>query len=350
VQISRDGTLLGVLSGGVSKFDDHQLWPSTTYDYTVTWLAANGNVLATEYTDVTTPPQTSPVVPFFPDSPYFSQPISGGATVLSNSTAMVASSITPYAQTSDLTDSDAWGIPVYYSNAGTQAYSPKCLLYWCNVSVGTPQIPADAQPSTGSDGHLAVLSDNGSEEFDMWQAQFDTTTMNWQASTMFGFNTDGTGVACPVTEGCSNATAASFAVTAGILRPEEIAQGQIDHALVITIPDPSTAVVCPATHTDGTNTSGTAIPEGSLLRLNPDVNVAALGLPAWEQTIARALQVYGAYVADTGGSLAIRAESNLGYGYDAWADAGVPENGANGAYLYQLPWSQMEVMTPPSSC
>jgi hypothetical protein len=53
------------------------------------------------------------------------------------------------------------------------------------------------------------------------------------------------------------------------------------------------------------------------------------------------MQVYGAYVVDTGGSLSIRAESNLGRGYDAWAQAGVPNTSPG---LSGIPWSRMRVL------
>jgi hypothetical protein len=68
--------------------------------------------------------------------------------------------------------------------------------------------------------------------------------------------------------------------------------------------------------------------------------VDGLGVPGWEKTIARALQTYGAYAVDTGGSLSIRAESNLGRGYDAWALAGVPSFPS----LSGLPWQLLRVL------
>ena len=53
------------------------------------------------------------------------------------------------------------------------------------------------------------------------------------------------------------------------------------------------------------------------------------------------MQTYGAYIGDTGGSLAVFAEANINRGYDAWSVAGVS---AGSGYLNNLPWSQFRVL------
>jgi hypothetical protein len=129
-----------------------------------------------------------------------------------------------------------------------------------------------------------------------------------------------------------------------MVRPEEVAQGHIDHALIITTPyTRSGYTACPAEGTDGKNASPNALPIGAHVQLNPSINVAALNIPAWQKVIAVALQQYGAYVGDTGGSVAIEAENNLGRpGYDAWAKAGVSSTSPS---LSDLPWSSMRVLS-----
>ena len=63
--------------------------------------------------------------------------------------------------------------------------------------------------------------------------------------------------------------------------------------------------------------------------------------PAWEKVIAHALQTYGAYLGDMGGSLAFAAEASLDRGYDAWSLAGVPNGGPS---LGNLPWGSFRVL------
>jgi hypothetical protein len=155
---------------------------------------------------------------------------------------------------------------------------------------------------------------------------------------------DGSGVNCrPGETVCGGANVAGFSLTAGIVRPEEIAQGHIDHALMITTPyTRSGYVACPAANSDGQYADPAAMPVGARLQLDPALDVNALAIPTWKKVVARALQQYGAYVVDTGGSLSIRAESTALRGYDAWAKVGVPRGEPN---IRDLPWSRMRVLS-----
>jgi hypothetical protein len=47
-------------------------------------------------------------------------------------------------------------------------------------------------------------------------------------------------------------------------------------------------------------------------------------------------------VVDTGGSLAVSAESDADRGYNAWARAGVPGDGPS---LTGIPWGSMRVLS-----
>jgi hypothetical protein len=128
----------------------------------------------------------------------------------------------------------------------------------------------------------------------------------------------------------------------GVVRPEEIRQGHIDHALSITMPYTRKGhIACPATHTDGKHNDPYAIPEGARLQLDPSFDVDAQPWPAWEKIIAKAFQTYGAYVSDTGGTIAIYGQSDMNAGNVSWRSAGVPDNGAP---LANLPWDKVRVL------
>lgn len=105
----------------------------------------------------------------------------------------------------------------------------------------------------------------------------------------------------------------------GVVRPEEIAQGHIDHALSLMVPViRSGYIASPATATDGSTNAPNAIPEGAHLQLDPSVNVDAQPWPTWEKVIAKALQTYGAYVSDHGGSLAFYGQTDMNAGNTTW--------------------------------
>jgi hypothetical protein len=258
------------------------------------------------------------------------------------SQAIVDKAILPYAGNANLSNSDWWGIPVAYADAATQLKTVTCYLYWCDRPMAPQRIPAHAAPTLGSDHHLAVIDAAAGTELALWAAENGAS--GWRAGVRWLSAIDGSGVNCrPGETVCGGANVAGFSLTAGIVRPEEIAQGHIDHALMITTPyTRSGYVACPAANSDGQYADPAAMPVGARLQLDPALDVNALAIPTWKKVVARALQQYGAYVVDTGGSLSIRAESTALRGYDAWAKVGVPRGEPN---MRDLPWSRMRVLS-----
>jgi hypothetical protein len=92
---------------------------------------------------------------------------------------------------------------------------------------------------------------------------------------------------------------------AGLVRPCEVAQGHIDHALAFAYPRTTAQFVFPATKSDGHAPSGQGLPEGARLQLDPSISDSVItstwGCSGACYTIAKALQRYGMYVVDTGG-------------------------------------------------
>ena len=100
-----------------------------------------------------------------------------------------------------------------------------------------------------------------------------------------------------------SARGSGFALLAGMVMPRELRRGRIDHALLMSYPyTRAGGPVSPATESDGRTRGRSAIPEGARLQLDPSLDLDALGLRGYERTIARALQVYGAYIGDTNGN------------------------------------------------
>jgi hypothetical protein len=128
------------------------------------------------------------------------------------------------------------------------------------------------------------------------------------------------------------------------VHPEEIAAGHIDHPLIFATPNVGTGHICPAVHDDGKNTDPLALKEGSLLQLDPTLDVSALSIPAWEKTLARAMQRYGMYLADGGGSTSIGAENPVNRG-DLWGSVGLSGDAAY--FAPGFPWERMRVLSPP---
>lgn len=276
---------------------------------------------------------------WFADTSFWNTPIPTNPAIDSNSAAIVAAAVTPFIGAATFSNSDAWGISyIDATNIAAKTYTVACTEYCTGDTISFP-IPAGAQPTTGSDHHLVVV--NGNQELDMWLASYDATSDSWSAGVRVINDITGWGAYCPQGQHCNGAEASGFALLGGDIRPEEIQQGHIDHALAMITPYTRAAyIACPATHTDGAYNDPAAIPEGARVQLDPSFNVDAQSWPDWEKAIAKALQVYGAYIVDTGGALAVRGVTDQNLGSDSWASVNTPK----AANISDLPWDQIRVL------
>jgi hypothetical protein len=225
-------------------------------------------------------------------------------------------------------------------------YDVACRNPGCAPSTIPFRIPAYAQPNYGSDGKLTVVDPATNTELDMGRAVLDAEADSWSTGNRVASPSDGWGAICDLGQHCSGVVASGLAQFGGVVRPEEFAQGHIDHALAIVSPHTNaTYFVCPATRLGGGYDDPAAIPLGAHLQLDPRFNVDAQAWPSWEKIVAKALQTYGAFVTDAGSSLEVRAESTIDRGYDAWAKVGIPDSWPGGPTLTDLPWDRVRVLT-----
>jgi hypothetical protein len=108
--------------------------------------------------------------------------------------------------------------------------------------------------------------------------------------------------------------AVGLSMLSGLVRYDEVASGDIGHALAITSPvvrrsEPR----WPAQHTDGRVDDPTAPVMGTWFRLRADADLSGLGPQA--AIVARALQVHGAVLTDTSPTSMLRGEPD-----DRWDD------------------------------
>jgi hypothetical protein len=232
---------------------------------------------------------------FGPASP-FNRPIQRNAQIHPRSEEYVAGLAEAADRAGFVIAVGRYTVPVYRASARTRRYDVALTASWAprRILAGVP-IPAAARPDPASDGHLAILNSRNGCEYDFWKAekQGKTWTAAWGNARSF----TGSGVY----PGGLSARGSGFALLAGLIRPQELLRGRIDHGLIFSYPYTSRAgFVSPATETDGASDRSDAMPEGARLQLDPTFNVGSL--PRYERTIARALQRYGMYLADTGGN------------------------------------------------
>jgi uncharacterized protein YjdB len=253
--------------------------------------------------------------PYTPNSPW-NTPIPLDAPVDPRSAEMVAT-IESSNNGKLRSDPSRYTYPVHFVDASTPRTTLVCTGY---VSVNNEDgtrtsmqdkkltnvpIPPDAVPSEGSDGQLILVDIETGDEFDIWRFMPPNGCEN---ATKYV-----AGVYRDAGEKSYISRGAGVPYLAGLIRPWEIDQGRIEHALAFAYSlSRATRCVWPASKTDGKNHLGNVIPQGARIRLDPTLDVDTInGLDETGRIIARALQEYGMFLIDNSGANKIYAEDNL---------------------------------------
>jgi serine/threonine-protein kinase len=110
---------------------------------------------------------------------------------------------------------------------------------------------------------------------------------------------------------CSSSDAAGFPIAPLLFNADEIAAGSIDHAIRFILPNSrirAHVFVHPATHAGGPAGPVSAPPYGVHFRLKASYDLTQLNPAA--QVVARAMQKYGMFLADSG-NIALTAQNDL---------------------------------------
>jgi IPT/TIG domain len=101
----------------------------------------------------------------------------------------------------------------------------------------------------------------------------------------------------------TSADAAGLPIFPGLARYDEVAAGQITHALRFTLQNSQAAFIPPASHWAATSSNTLAAPMGMRMRLKASFDVS--GFSAANQVILNALKKYGMIMADNGSNMYI---------------------------------------------
>jgi hypothetical protein len=275
---------------------------------------------------------------YAPDSPW-NQAIPADAPIDPNSEAMVDQLVHDVQTGNQPTLSvREWSVTVYAADYDTPRFNVELVASWSPYDklLSVP-IPIGALPDPTADGHLTIIDTSSGYEYDFWQAK-QNKDGSWQASWGNRISLDSSGV---YPFGMS-ARGSGFASLAGMIWPQELAQGHIDHALVMSIPTSSRGgPVWPATESDGRSWSDGAIPEGTRLQMDPDLDLGQFDMTPYERIIAETLQTYGAFVGDISGSVELEVINPISYPENPY-----PEGWFNTRWtlLTNIPWEHMRVL------
>jgi hypothetical protein len=244
---------------------------------------------------------------FFAASSPLNTPIAANPAIDGNSPAMVQQLVTE-ANRGWAIGANEWTATIWYADATTpRHFVPLGLNPTGGTGIADVPIPANAAVTADADAEMIVVDRSTRCVYDFGRAA-KRSDGTWGANFVNALSLDSSGI---FPHANSN-SASGFSYLAGKIRPEELAAGHIDHALVFAMSATKAGgPVAPATGSDGRSTLPGALPEGAHVQLDPNLNLDTLGLQPWQKTIARALQQYGMFLFDTGGSLALYAQGNL---------------------------------------
>jgi hypothetical protein len=247
-------------------------------------------------------------IPFPPDNAW-NQDISN-SPVDPNSTAIInyIGASTPLHPDfgAGLYDGQSIGIP-YDIVSGSPLVTIHYTAYGSESDPGPMPVPKNApiegypKPGNG-DRHVLILNRDNCWLYELYSS-YPQKNGNWDAASgaVWDLLND---EQRPYT--WTSADAAGLSVFAGLARYDEVASGEIQHALRFTLQNSENAFTPPASHWAGNSTNPYAAPMGMRMRLQASYDISSF--PPQAKTILAALQKYGMIMADNGSSMFITGD------------------------------------------
>ncbi|MFO0724242.1 MAG: hypothetical protein U1E65_10695 [Myxococcota bacterium] len=297
----------------------------------------------------TAPPDPANIPRLFSAESPWNQPIPEGAALDPDSPALVQTLVMGAGDPGIWINLPEWSVPRFFADANTPRYDVEVSrVRGEGFEEGSMiPVPDEAAPDPESDSHMLVVDLIGHREYDFFKAA--PTGTGWSCAVCASIAIDGTGVRPP--EDSANpwtlahgARACGFPLGAGLITPEEIAAGEIPHALEMSVRFVrANEYVSPAS--TGHAETNEVLPDrglrcGTRVRLDPTLDVTTLGLNSAGTVIARALQKYGAFIGDYAGGVVLVAD-NAPQAVEKWRGV------LSSADVAKLPLGHFFVLAPP---
>ena len=210
-------------------------------------------------------------------------------------------------------------------------------------------LPSDARPASGSDAQLTVWQPSRDRLWEFWRLgkSHGEWHAQWGGAMRHVSRSPGyfSPSSWPGARSNWGASATSLPLVGGLITLADLQRGEIDHALALGFPLTQARVVrFPAQRTDGKSTGADTVPEGTRLRLDPQLDLASLHLPPLTAMIALAAQRYGIVVRDTSGVVDFYGEDPSPTGSDPFL--ALFEGQRPWQLLGQFPWASLQALSP----
>ena len=178
-----------------------------------------------------------------------------------------------------------------------------------------PNPPVEGGPQSDGDRHVLVLDRDNCILYELYRA-WPQADGSWRAGSGAIFDLKSQALR-PDT--WTSADAAGLPILPGLVRYDEVATGEIPHAIRFTAPQTRRAYIWPARHYASSLTGSEYPPLGQRFRLKASFDVS--GFSREVQVILRALKRYGMILADNGSS---------------WYISGAPDERWDNGHLHEL--------------
>jgi hypothetical protein len=193
-----------------------------------------------------------------------------------------------------------YGFPYAVVGAGQPRLPVHYTAYGDESDPGPFPVPAKApvEGGNGSDGdrHVIAVDSSSCKLFELYRGFFVAKPKpHWNADAGVEWDLNSTALR---PDGWTSTDAAGLPIFAGLVRYDEVAAGQLEHAIRVTFDSTRNAWIHPASHCAGDTSSASAPAMGQRLRLKAGYGLG--GFSGAAKTIATAMKHYGLIVADNG--------------------------------------------------
>ncbi|MGL5831396.1 MAG: S-layer homology domain-containing protein [Candidatus Altimarinota bacterium] len=189
-----------------------------------------------------------------------------------------------------------------------------------------PNAPIEGGADSDGDRHVIVLDKTNCVLYEMYYSFLEGNTWSVGSAAKFMLNSNALRPA-----GWTSADAAGLPILPGLVRYDEVAAGEINHAVRFTVSKSQRAYIHPATHWASSSTDSNRPPMGLRLRLKQDFDLS--GYTGQSRVILEALKKYGMIMADNGSDWFITGDRNPN-----WDDEDLSQ-------IKQVPGSAFEVVS-----
>jgi hypothetical protein len=172
----------------------------------------------------------------------------------------------------------------------------------------------EGDPQGNGDRHILIVDRDACMLYELYAAHLESD--GWHAGSGAIFDLRGYALR---PAGWTSADAAGLAILPGLVRYEEVAAGEIKHAIRFTAPQTRRAYLWPARHFASSLTASHYPPMGQRFRLKAGYDLAGFSHDA--RVILQALKTYGMILADNG---------------SAWYISGAPDERWNNEVLHEM--------------